>query len=159
MLALRGVPAVYVHSLLGTPNYDEGVRESGQPRRINRRKYGRSELDEILVDRNGTQSHVFAGYQQLLAARVVQAAFHPDAAQQVVDSGDASLLTFLRTSLDGHQQILVAANVSGEPRCLPNRVASPDAIVRDLITREAPSLRGNEIQLQPYQTVWLEMGE
>ncbi|MEM9187232.1 MAG: sugar phosphorylase, partial [Planctomycetota bacterium] len=39
MLALRGVPAPYFHSLVGTQNDYAGVEATGQNRRINRHKY------------------------------------------------------------------------------------------------------------------------
>jgi hypothetical protein len=31
MLARAGIPGIYLHSLLGTRNYDEGVRQTGHP--------------------------------------------------------------------------------------------------------------------------------
>ncbi len=37
-LALPGVPAVYIHSLLGSRNWTAGVEETGQARTINREK-------------------------------------------------------------------------------------------------------------------------
>ena len=158
MLALRGVPGVYFHSLVGTPNYHEGVEESGQPRRINRRKYGQSELREILSG-GGIQRQVFDGYRDLLRARISQAAFHPDAPQELVPTDDAGLLAFLRTSLDGRQRVLVATNVTDEPRRLPSQAAAANDATFDLIAGAPPETDGDDILLQPFQTVWLKLGE
>ena len=49
MLAVRGIPAVYFHSLVGTQNDLQGVAASGQARRINRRRFTRAELDDALA--------------------------------------------------------------------------------------------------------------
>ncbi|MEO0530119.1 MAG: sugar phosphorylase, partial [Planctomycetota bacterium] len=49
MLALRGMPAPYFHSLMGTPNDTAAAESSGIARRINRRKYDRAELDAALA--------------------------------------------------------------------------------------------------------------
>ena len=39
MLGMRGIPAVYIHSLLATPNDLAGVERTGRTRSINRRKW------------------------------------------------------------------------------------------------------------------------
>ena len=40
LLSLPGVPGIYVHSLLGSRNWPEGVAQTGHNRTINRRKFG-----------------------------------------------------------------------------------------------------------------------
>ena len=42
------IPAIYFHSLCGTENFLDGVKETGQNRTINRRKWNRSELEKLL---------------------------------------------------------------------------------------------------------------
>ena len=58
-LAMKGIPAVYFHSLCGTPNYDKGVKETGQNRRINRRKWDRQELNHLLNDQEKNSGGIF----------------------------------------------------------------------------------------------------
>ncbi len=94
MLSMQGMPAIYFHSLVGSPNDQQGVEESGQNRRINRHKYQRSELEAKLADPHGLQRRVFDGYQTLLRIRVEQHAFHPNAKQQVIDLPGNGLLGF-----------------------------------------------------------------
>ena len=48
MLGLQGIPGVYFHSLVGSPNDRQAVETTGHARRINRHKYLRSELDSCL---------------------------------------------------------------------------------------------------------------
>lgn len=154
MLALRGIPAIYVHSLFGTPNDSEGVKKTGRARSINRRKFRRDELERLLSDDGLLHRRVFGGYKQLLAARIDQPAFHPNAAQQVLDTHCASLIAFLRTSLDGRQRILVVGNLAGSEQPVDlSRIDGP-TFSRDLLTGR--QCRQDEpLRLDPYQVAWL----
>ena len=151
MLALRGMPAVYFHSLVGTPNDTAGAESSGTARRINRRKYDRGELDGLLVD-GSTQQRVFDGYRELLAKRIAEPAFHPDAAQIVVDLNNPAVLAFERTSRDEQSNVLVVANLSESTQ----QTTVPDsyAAALDLIAGQ-PATNDNHLSLQPGQAVWL----
>ena len=152
MLALRGIPGVYFHSLVGTPNDVTAVESSGQPRRINRHKYEVDTLETILSG-DSVQADVFRGYRHLLETRIAQPAFHPDGSQQVIDVGHTAVLCFRRTSPAGDQQILVLANVAGEEiRCELPQCDPP--VARDLLGTE-PQIDGRAICLQPYQVAWL----
>ncbi|QDV73594.1 sugar phosphorylase [Botrimarina mediterranea] len=149
MLALRGMPAVYFHSLVGTPNDIAGAESSGIARRINRRKYERGELDELL--REGTlQRRVFEGYRDLLAKRIDEPAFHPDADQRVIQSGSA-LLAFERKQHDAERSVLVAVNVTDDS--FDFELPPPYHSSRDLITGDRSA--GGQIVLQGGQCVWL----
>ena len=169
MLALQGIAGVYFHSLVGTPNYTEGVAETGRARTINRRKFHRRELDEI-VDAAGpsapadappeidnpplpAQRMVFDRYRRLLDLRRRQPAFHPDAVQLWMDTGDSRVIAFCRKSLDGRQQIVVLCNVSGAAvRVTLSGDVEPGAM-RDLL--QTASIEGNSVTLPPYGTAWL----
>ncbi|MEO0529486.1 MAG: DUF3459 domain-containing protein, partial [Planctomycetota bacterium] len=148
MLALRGMPAPYFHSLIGTTNDTAGYEATGKARRINRRKYERGELDALLAASDSTQRKVFNGYKALLAKRIAEPAFHPDASQTVIDLGNPALLAFDRVSLDENRRVLVVANVSETPQdvTLPERYTD----ATDLISANA-----DFSTLEPGQTVWL----
>lgn len=151
MLALRGMPAPYFHSLVGTPNDAAGAASSGTARRINRRKYEREELDQLLAE--GTiQRRVFDGYRDLLAKRIAEPAFHPDAPQRVFDPGNDAVLAFERTSLDGSRRVLVAVNVSETVQPLripPDYVGSKDTL--------GGGVACDPMTLNAGQAVWLAM--
>ena len=115
MLALRGVPGIYFHSLVGTQNYTEGVEETGHNRTINRRKFNIDELRRILSDENSVQSRISEGYRRMLKVRITQPAFHPDAKQAFWDTDNKSIVAFRRSSQNGSQQILVIVNVGAKP--------------------------------------------
>ncbi|MCA9235841.1 MAG: sugar phosphorylase [Planctomycetales bacterium] len=153
MLALQGMPAVYFHSLVGTPNDVAGADSSGIFRRINRRKYGCAELDGLLADDANPQRAVFEQYREMLAKRVAQPAFHPEGAQRVIEQTAASVMAFERTAVDGSQRILVAVNVG--PVVAP--VDRPQGWQCDLvdILSGAEFAAGSVLQLAPGQAVWL----
>jgi sucrose phosphorylase len=116
-LSFKGIPAVYIHNLVATPNDTLGVERTGLTRAVNRRQWDRSELESLLGDTGSDNGRVFAAYKHLLKLRKHQEAFHPDAEQQVLNL-DNGLFGFRRTSLDGKQQII----------CLFNCMASAAAI-------------------------------
>lgn len=143
MMSFAGVPAFYIHSLTATPNYLEGLEQTGQNRTINRRKWQLNELEEILNSET-PQNTVFNELKRLIAIRKKQAAFHPNAGQEILDLG-RDFFGLIRNSVN--QSILCIANLSAESRT----AEWPGEYSFDLIT-------GSEIQakeLAPYQCLWL----
>ena len=150
MLALRGIPGIYFHSLVGTPNDLKGMSQTGRARSINRRKYEAAELQRLLADPQTPQTQVFAGYRRLLEVRRQQPAFHPDADQRVIRFSRPELFGFERSSSGGGQRISVITNVSGGSVNVDAAESSLADWSTDLITGEVFTGR-----LLPYQTVWL----
>ncbi len=154
MLALQGIPAVYFHSLVGTPNDTEGARVSGQPRRINRRKYTADELRRVLTDERSLQRRVYQCYTDMLRKRRRIPGFHPDASQSVVDAGDPRILAFCRGT-ESPMPVLVLANLSSEAVLVErNRLPAQHAWTYDRLTES--SVEGDApIRLGPYGVRWL----
>ncbi len=156
MLALRGIPALYFHSLVGTGNDSAGVEQSGHARRINRRKFQRAQLDAQISESGSLSKRSYDGYRHLLAVRRQQPAFHPDAEQRVVDLGDDSLLGFERVDRSGEQSILVVANVSNELAQI--RIGEDNRLLsqyrRDLISGDSIDSDAC-FTIAPGQAVWL----
>jgi len=152
MLSMQGVPAVYFHSLVGSPNDYEGVRSSGQNRRINRHKYDRGELDLALSDFDGVQRRVFDGYCRLLEVRRRQPAFHPSASQEVLDLPTDGLIG-LRRVAKGGEMLVALINLSDRAttvRCdLIGRGTYFDEISEERIYSQ------QSIEMSPYQVRWL----
>ena len=150
MLAMQGVPAVYFHSLVGSPNDIEGMNQSGQNRRINRHKYDRSELDEALSQADSLQRRVFDGYRRLLQERCNLAAFHPNASQRVLDLPDDGLLGFVRESKDG-EQVVVLANLTDQRRTIDSDATD----LRHDVLAIQDLADGKAIPMRPFQVRWL----
>lgn len=156
MLALRGIPGVYFSSLFGAGNDAAGAAESGQARRINRRKFPRDELNRALVRPESREAQVLAGYRRLLAVRRNQPAFHPDAEQQAWPDVPPWLIAVLRTSRDERQRILALVNVSGQSRRWELPAGAGFRPARELTSGRAwPQAAG--VELGPYETLWLEL--
>lgn len=146
MLALKGMPAVYIHSLLGTPNWDAGVAETGRARTINRRKFDRGELETILSLADSAERNVFDGYRRLLHVRRSQRAFHPDAPQEIFETDNPAVAAFVRGDDAFAPRILVAANFSDRPAA----IAAGSSFSHDLLTASPAS--GD---IPPFGIIWL----
>lgn len=157
MLALRGVPGIYFHSLFGSRNWREGVAITGQKRTINRQKLQRRQLEKELAAPETVRHMVFSGYQKLLAARTPEAAFHPNGEQEILTVHPA-VFALRRTSPDGRSQVLCLQNVSDQSVDLALPVAKPHHFV-DLLRPETTIIAaGNTlpVTIPPYGILWLK---
>jgi sucrose phosphorylase len=162
MLALQGVPGVYVHSLVGSHNHHAGVEATGRARSINREKWDRAALEQGLDDPSSHASQAFARMAGLIAARRGHPAFHPSAPQRVL-AGDERLFTVLRGA--GDALALCLHNISGQParfrldaRDLPELAGRP---LRDLLGSpgaEPITPGSSDIGVGPYGVRWLAAG-
>ncbi|AWI09345.1 alpha-amylase family glycosyl hydrolase [Ereboglobus luteus] len=116
-MALMGIPAFYLPSLLGSRNATDLVKATGRPRSINRPSFDTAALDSELADAASLRPAVLSRITQLLRIRATLPAFHPDAAQQILDQG-AALFLVRRQSRDARQTIVAAHNVTGTPATL-----------------------------------------
>ncbi|OFY57143.1 MAG: alpha-amylase, partial [Bacteroidetes bacterium RBG_13_46_8] len=80
MLALKGIPAFYMHSLLATPNDYEGINRTGRSRSINRRKYTDKEI-RLLLNEDTVCRRVFNELKNGMNIRKSKPAFHPGSRQ------------------------------------------------------------------------------
>ncbi len=161
MLALQGVPGVYVHSLVGSHNDREGAARTGRARSINRRKWARAELNAALADPASHERRIFERMAALLAARRREPAFHPGAAQQVIPA-HAALFTFLRTARDGGSRVLCVHNVSDRPQPLwldaGEYGLAAGTRLTDLVSRLEYRVDSDDmlvISMPPYGVRWL----
>ena len=156
MLALEGVPAFYIHSLLGTQNDYERVEHSGHNRHINRHHWEINKLNEALGNDRLHHKTVLDRLKGLIDIRSRQPAFHPNAVQFTLHISD-QIFGFWRHSLDRTQCIFVLNNISDQPQELPlariNLVNTEEWT--DLISGESFQDHHENLTLQPYQTLWL----
>ena len=154
LLAVAGVPGTYVHSLLGSRYWIEGVRQTGRQRTINREPLSVPDVERALADSESLRARVFQGYRRLIETRAAHPAFHPGGDQHVLALHPA-LFSLLRTSPDGSERIAALHNVSDETvRATLRRVGRVRGW-RDLLSGEAFG-PDEEIALAPYQVRWLK---
>ena len=113
MLAWAGMPGIYVHSLLGSQSWHEGVTQTGHNRTINRQKFDRTSLERELASQTSLRHQVFAAYIRLLRARAAEPAFHPYGGQRVLFLNEG-VFALIRMSPPGDSQVLCLHNISGQ---------------------------------------------
>ncbi len=148
-LVLPGVPGVYIHSLLGTRNWNEGVCQTGRARTINRRPL---QYDKVLeeIETPGTLRHmIFSAYVRMLAVRREQPAFHPASPFEILD---LSSKCFAVRRFCGQQTVLAVANVSEDTLSL-DLPGIGGSGARDLLTGKPFS--PGKISLPPFGVAWL----
>ena len=155
MLALEGIPAIYIHSLLATPNGYEEVNLSGSNRSINRRQLDYDAVSAKLADPLTVEAQVFRRLLSLVEIRKNQQAFHPNAVQFTLALPEG-LFGFWRQSQDRKQSIFAVTNVTKNEKTLSladiNLIAGDTW--RDLISGHVVIDIEGELSLSPYQTVW-----
>ncbi|NJL93722.1 MAG: DUF3459 domain-containing protein [Anaerolineae bacterium] len=129
MLALAGVPAVYIHSLLGSHNDLAGMQQAGYPRAINRAVLDAKPLGAELATPGSFRAQVFERYRELIRIRRAQPAFHPNAAQAALDLGQAGVLALRRSA--PQQTLLALFNFSGAPQQVELPGAGRDVLHQD----------------------------
>ena len=125
MLALKGVPGIYIHSLLGSRNYYKGVKERGEKRQINREKLAEDAVREALSDSHTRRHRVLEEFLCLLNARRRMPAFDPYGGREVIAS-EKRLLVIRRRSHT--MTVLVVINVSDDTVILPEYAGKSDII-------------------------------
>ena len=156
MLALEGLPGIYIHSMLGTRNDLNRMEHSGHNRHINRHQWDADALQASLAQEDDPRRRVLDRLQSLIALRQRQKAFHPNATQFTLHLGD-SVFGFWRQSIDRSQSIFCINNISAQPQ----QVLLSDINLietdqwRDIISGDPITPEVEALDLQPYQSVWL----
>ncbi|MDG3086164.1 alpha-amylase family glycosyl hydrolase [Vibrio hannami] len=144
LLSFIGVPAIYVHSLLGSENDIDSMVESGINRRINREKLKFDSLEAELAEVGSLRQRVYSQMIDLLDIRKQQKAFSPQSSQQILELG-SNLFGMIRG--DGDNAVRYVVNISDKPQTV-----SLSASGLDLVSGENLE---SEFTLSPYKFVWL----
>ena len=154
MMSLEGVPAFYIHSLFGTENDYALYQKTGHNRSLNR---GKIDYNKIKTESTNTkESKIYNKLKELLLIRRNQPAFHPNALQFTLHLGN-ELYGIWRQSIDKTQSIFCITNITEQIVTLSLLDINLDDADKwhDLITQEAVEDNISNIELKPYQTVWL----
>ncbi|MFP4371069.1 MAG: sugar phosphorylase [Halanaerobium sp.] len=159
MLALQGIPGIYLHSLLGSGNYEQGVEESGANRKINREKLDRDQLLAELETEGSFRQLVFDSYRELLKLRKENPAFAPANPQKILKLNSK---VFALQRGEGPQKITALTNVSGESLEIEIKAdlikTETGSCLQDIISGRDYRLENDslKIKLASYQTRWLK---
>ncbi|MEW6179669.1 MAG: alpha-amylase family glycosyl hydrolase [Chloroflexota bacterium] len=154
LLTLKGLPAIYVHSLIGSRGWREGVTLTGANRTINRQKLVAENVLAEIKDLNNRRAKIWNGFQRMLKIRRNERAFDPRADQQVINEDDR-VFALLRFDPQGERDVFCVHNFSNE------RIACKLPDSTDLwIDLFSPNEGGNRqfVSLLPYQFRWMIRG-
>ncbi len=156
MFGLEGIPGLYIHSLLATRNDYEKVKNTSHNRSINRHRWQVESLLPQLDDPENEHGKVFTRLKNLLAIRIKQKAFHPNATQFTLHLG-GNVFGYWRQSMDRQQSIFCIYNISDEAQEINlaeiNLIGLDDWF--DLISAEQISNITSKVVLTPYQALWI----
>jgi sucrose phosphorylase len=148
--ALPGVPATYIHSLLGSRNWYAGLKQTGRARTINREKLELDTVVAALRSPDSFRARVFAPYAHMIRIRRQQPAFHPKAGFEILDLGPQ--LFGIKRFTSG-QTLWAVTNLSARPVRLDLTKDGATGTVKDLISEK--TLRPAALELGPYAFFWL----
>lgn len=138
MFAIGGVPGIYFHSLFGSRGDRAGAEASGIPRRINRKKLTRAELEKELADPDSLRAKVLAEMRSMLQLRASEPAFNPVSQQRILNF-DPRVFALERVPANGRKVVCVH-NVSAETIELPDDFKAMNS--------------GSAMKLGPYEIRW-----
>ena len=156
MLALEGIPAIYIQSLFGSRNDHNRVEHTGRARSINRHIWEAGQLEESLANEDSHHGKIFKELTRLIKIRRAQPAFHPNATQFTMHLG-TEVFAFWRQSINRDQSIFCLSNVTNQERIINladiNLIGTDEW--NDLISGDVYSDLGDQLCLKPYQSVWI----
>lgn len=157
MMALEGIPAFYIHSLLATHNDEENLQRTGRNRSINRHRWNEELLEQQLANPKSAHAIVLKELCQRIQIRRRQSAFHPNATQYTLHPGNKSLFAFWRQSITRDQSIFCIHNLSDRTQEL--RLSDLNLIGIDswcdLLSGEQIENLYATFTLKPYQCAWI----
>jgi sucrose phosphorylase len=162
MLALEGVPGIYIHSLIGSSNCQPCFEASEHARSLNREKFELDQIEGLLADENHTAHMILKGYRELLQARSSSPAFSPQAAQRVVKIAP-ELFSLLRENEQNNEVVLALTNITSQPQEIKISKIFKEKFGRNWNGAESLTQSQNfssgqsNLVLLPYQTLWLKL--
>jgi glycosidase len=158
-LALRGVPGIYLHGLIGSRSDVQLALESKVKRDVNRAPLDGSLLMRNLAQPGSKLHHVHDLLGRLLEIRVRHRAFHPSGPQKVLRVSN-SLFAVLRASPADDEHVLALTNVTGKPceAAIPlGEIGIQETNWYDLVSGRGWQVQEERlaVRLQPYDVLWL----
>lgn len=145
LFSLVGVPAIYIHSLVGSHNDLVGLETSGMNRRINREQLDFGILEEELVH-NDYRKTIFSTLKELLAVRKQESAFNPYAHQEVL-TVSTKVFAVKRSNAETGEVVEAYTNVSDQVQQITG-VTGVDLLTGNTIV--------GSLELAPYGVAWIK---
>jgi sucrose phosphorylase len=158
-LALKGVPAIYMHGLVGSRSDIQAAIKSGSKRDVNRAALDEDWLMSQLGERSSKLCLIRDELGRLLETRVRSRSFHPKGGQRVIEI-HPQVFSVIREAPGGGEMILCLTNVSGKPVSLNIdlvQLGLEDTQWYDLVDGRGWMANNDALHLEmtPYDVVWL----
>ncbi|MFV0556579.1 MAG: alpha-amylase family glycosyl hydrolase [Lactovum sp.] len=141
--SLKGCPAIYIHTLLGSENDIKGMEESGINRRINREQLQKDKL-ELELSQETERKKILEGIKEQLKLRKENPAFSPYSSQKIENYTD-SVIVINRKG--GGQEVTCIVNISNQKIELTQKISGYSLL----------DYKNLEIsELEAYQYMWIE---
>ena len=159
-LVIQGVPAAYVHGLLGTPNDHRLAKKTGVNRDVNRGTVNIGSLAEAFKDPQSKNSLLRKYNTGLRLIHIKQRAYHPHGDQRVLMISP-SVFSVFRTSPEGNQHILAMTNVTNnscEIEIPPAELGVEETRWFDLVNKKEWQAKNKKLSItfEPYDVIWLK---
>ncbi len=158
-LSLKGVPAFYLPSILGSPNDIDTFKKTGQRRDLNREKFEANKLEELLKNFNSPASKNISYLSHVVKVRSRLKAFHPESFMRCISHKIPNCIIIQRGV--NENKLYVICNMSDKCINFPlsNEIdLMPISSNNRLIDNITGSiLNADNIELNPYQVVWLSL--
>ena len=149
MIGFEGIPAIYFNSIFGTSNDEHKYIISGNKRDLNRYKWNKNRLENLLKNKTSKESIYYQRIMNLIFIKKQNKAFHPNAKRENFNLGK-KIFCFKRTSLDKKQIIYNITNLSSKYQIL--NLNNKFKKFKNLLGRSKISCG---LKLKPYETLWL----
>ena len=156
MFAMEGIPAIYIHSLLGTKNDYDAIDLGEENRSINRYKWNKMELYTVLKNKSSLNYKILSKLNKILNIRSKQPAFHPNATQFTLNLGN-NIFGIWRQDKKREQSIFSITNVTSKTILLSLEKVNLIETEKwfDLISGNSLKSIKNKISIKPYQSLWI----
>lgn len=148
LLSLKGIPGIYIHSLLGSRNDYYGRETSGIPRRINRERLSRAYIKNQLEE-NTNRRKIFKRLMHALRVRRCETAFSPLADQEILRL-NRQVFSAVRENRETGEKSYVLVNVSGKPQ----KIFCENLKGYDILSGKKTE---NTIRLDPWDYMWVKV--
>lgn len=147
-LVLPGVPAVYIHSILGSRNWSAGVARTGHARSINRERLDVRHVLEDLARSDSFRSRIYRSYCRMIRLRRQLKALHPNA-DFTIHHLDPRVFAIQRQ----HGAASLTALINVTDAAVAVRIPDDALPLTDVVSGAGCS--GAALVLGPYQAAWL----
>lgn len=152
VLSMPGVPGIYLHSLLGSENYPEAVRQTRVNRAINREKLNYDNIKEELEVDGSLRKLLFTRYKQLISIRISEPAFNPFSKFEFLDFGK-DIFAVRQYAQDENESILALYNFADYDVEVDLKKVTSEILI-DIIAHNIGIK--DKVTMKPYDILWLK---